>query len=220
MDEHTLDDHLFPLADEWQVGERVADQYEITDVHRGGMGVVYRARHLGWDVDVAIKRPRPELFHAQADRDRFVREARTWVDLGLHPHVCNCHYVRSIGDVPSVVAEYVEGGSLADWIRDRRLYAGSDAEVLARILDVAVQSAWGLAHAHELGVVHRDVKPANILVGTEVKVTDFGLAGAAAGSYRGTRHYASPEQAAGEVTDARGDVVCADVVDRGGRELG
>jgi WD40 repeat protein len=204
-DDATLDDSA-PVATGWRVGERVAGQYEITAIHRGGMGVVHRARHLGWDTDVAVKRPRPELFRTDADRERFAREARTWIDLGLHPHVCNCHYVRTFDGVPHVVAEYVPGGSLADWIRDRRLYAGSGGEVLARILDVAVQAAWGLAHAHALGVVHRDVKPANILVGDEVKVTDFGLAGAAAGPYRGTRHYASPEQAAGERTGPAGDV--------------
>ena len=206
MDEHTLDGDPPALLVEWNVGDRVLDQYEITGVHRGGMGVVYRARHLGWDVDVAVKRPRPELFRTPANRDRFAREARTWVDIGLHPHVCNCHYVRTIDGVPAVVAEYVHGGSLADWIRDRRLYAGSEREVFARIADLAVQAAWGLAHAHALGVVHRDVKPANILVGDDVKITDFGLAGAATGSYRGTRQYASPEQAAGKTTGTRSDV--------------
>ncbi|WP_103355873.1 protein kinase [Amycolatopsis sp. CA-128772] len=203
-DDATLDPA--PTTTGWHVGDRIAGQYEITAIHRGGMGVVHRARHLGWDTDVAIKRPRPELFRTAADRDRFVREARTWIDLGLHPHVCNCHYVRTLDGVPHVVAEYVQGGSLADRIRDRRLYAGSGREVLARILDFAIQAAWGLAHAHALGVVHRDVKPANILVGADVKVTDFGLAGAAAGPYRGTRHYASPQQAAGEHTGPEGDV--------------
>ena len=204
-DDATLDDAA-PATAGWRVGDRIAGQYEITEIHRGGMGVVHRARHLGWDTDVAVKRPRPELFRTGADRDRFVREARTWIDLGLHPHVCNCHYVRTLDGVPHVVAEYVPGGSLADRIRDRRLYAGSGRDVLARILDVAVQTAWGLAHAHALGVVHRDVKPANILVGDDVKVTDFGLAGATAGPYRGTRHYASPEQAAGEHSGPAGDV--------------
>ncbi|MEV7044044.1 protein kinase [Amycolatopsis sp. NPDC051061] len=204
-DDATLDGSA-PATPGWRVGDRIAGRYEITAIHRGGMGVVHRAHHLGWDADVAIKRPRPELFRTDADRERFVREARTWIDLGLHPHVCNCHYVRTLDGVPHVVAEYVPGGSLADRIRDRRLYAGSGREVLARILDVAVQAAWGLAHAHALGVVHRDVKPANLLVGDDVKVTDFGLAGAAAGPYRGTRHYASPEQAAGEHTGPAGDV--------------
>lgn len=203
-DDATLD--ATPPAIGWHVGDRIAGQYEITASHRGGMGVVHRAHHLGWDTDVAIKRPRPELFRTGADRDRFVREARTWIDLGLHPHVCNCHYVRTLDGVPHVVAEYVPGGSLADRIRDRRLYTGSEREALARILDVAIQAAWGLAHAHALGVVHRDVKPANILVGDDVKVTDFGLAGAAAGPYRGTRHYASPQQAAGEQTGPAGDI--------------
>ncbi|MEU9020167.1 serine/threonine-protein kinase [Actinomadura sp. NPDC048394] len=173
-------------GDAWRVGQVVDGRYKVLQVHEGGaMGVVYRVRHLEWATDLAVKCPRPELFTAEAQRDRFIAEAEIWVSLGLHPNVCGCHYVRVLDGVPRVFAEYVPGGSLRDWIDDRRLYAGGPAEALARILDVAVQFAWGLAHAHDRGVVHQDVKPANVLMdGTAdravAKVTDFGLARARA----------------------------------------
>ncbi|MEU4767614.1 serine/threonine-protein kinase [Actinosynnema sp. NPDC023794] len=164
----------------WRVGEVVDGRYEVLRVHAsGGMGLVYRVRHLEWGTDLAVKCPRPELFETQAQRALFVDEARVWVDLGLHPNVCGCHYVRDLDGLPGVFAEYVPGGSLRDWIDDRRLYAGPGAP--ARMLDIAVQFAWGLAHAHDRGYVHQDVKPGNVLLdttpaGVVAKVTDFGLA--------------------------------------------
>lgn len=170
----------------WRVGEVVDRRYEVLRVHEhGGMGLVYRVRHLEWGTDLAVKCPRPEAFGSEAQRELFVAEAEIWVSLGLHPNVCGCHYVRVLDGIPRVFAEYVPGGSLRDWIDDRRLYAGDRAGVLARILDVAVQFAWGLAHAHDHGLVHQDVKPGNVLLdvatgGVTAKVTDFGLARAKA----------------------------------------
>ncbi|MFF4924114.1 WD40 repeat domain-containing serine/threonine-protein kinase [Kitasatospora sp. NPDC001261] len=199
----------------WSVGEVVADQYRVLRVHtEGGMGVVYRVRHLEWDVDLAVKCPRPELFGTPEQQERFVREAETWVSLGLHPHVCGCHYVRVLDGLPRVFAEYLPGGSLREWIDDRRLYAGGPAESTARILRLAVEAAWGLRHAHGRGLVHQDVKPANVLLDLDgtAKVTDFGLAQArATGGERVsgggmTMAYASPEQARREPLDHRTDL--------------
>jgi hypothetical protein len=126
--------------------------------------------------------------------------------------------------VPRVFAEYLPGGSLREWIDDRRLYAGTEGEALARILDLAVQTAWGLQHAHDHGLVHQDVKPANVLLDADgtAKVTDFGLARGrpvqgppgSAGTALSvpvaggglTPAYASPEQSAGRTLGRRTDV--------------
>ncbi|MGK3203189.1 protein kinase domain-containing protein [Amycolatopsis sp. MEPSY49] len=183
----------------WQPGETVLGLYEVKDVRSGGMGVVHRVRHLDWQVDLAVKTPHPEWITTAADRRHFEREAGTWVNLGLHPNTVNCVYVRTIGEVPRVFAEWVDGGSLAEAVRQGNLTP-------ARILDVAIQTAWGLAHAHEAGLVHQDVKPANVMLDPDgaAKVTDFGLAKAmrpeedmpAGVSFAGmTPAYSSPEQA-------------------------
>jgi WD40 repeat protein/serine/threonine protein kinase len=157
----------------------VADLYEIRHVHKnGGMGLVYRVHHRGWGVDLALKCPRPRLFQSEKLKVLFEREAETWVRLGLHPHIVSCYYVRRLDGMPRIFAEYVEGGTLEDWIRQGRLYAGEPGEILARLLDVAIQFAWGQHYAHEQGLVHLDVKPANVLMTPtgQAKVTDFGLA--------------------------------------------
>ncbi|MDT9687357.1 protein kinase [Streptomyces sp. P9(2023)] len=212
----------------WRVGDVVDGRYEVLRVHeQGGMGLVHRVRHLEWGTDLAVKSPRPELLATDGFLDRFVAEAETWVSLGLHPHVCGCHYVRSLDGTPRVFAEYVAGGSLAEWIRDGRLYAGGEAAARARIVDFAIQMAWGLEHAHSRGLVHQDVKPGNALVDEDgtVKVTDFGLARAAGAGSPGapvgtelpggtvlvTRGglslpYASPEQVAGGRLGRRTDL--------------
>ena len=168
---------------EWNVGDVILDLYEVRKVHHGGgMGLVYQVHHRDWNMDLAVKSPRVEYFRTPAHKENFVRECLTWVGLGLHPHIVCCYYVRVLGGVPRVFAEYVEGGSLKDWIDSRKLYEGGEEEALKRMLDVAIQFAWGLHYAHEQGLVHQDVKPANLLMTPEgiAKVTDFGLAKARA----------------------------------------
>jgi WD40 repeat protein/serine/threonine protein kinase len=168
---------------EWQIGDLVAGIYDVVDVVRtGGMGVVYQVRHRGWDVDLAVKVPRPDLVTTAAGLANFTAEAESWVGLGLHPHTVNCVYVQTLDGLPRVFAEWVEGGTLADWIRDGRLYEGGPGVALARMLDVAVQVAWGLEHAHAHRLIHQDVKPANVMMTPDgtAKVTDFGLARARA----------------------------------------
>ncbi|MBM2615521.1 protein kinase [Actinoplanes sp. LDG1-06] len=178
----------------WTTGEIVLGQYQVLgEPLGGGMGVVHRVRHLGWEVDLAVKTPR-----ATASFTRFETEAGTWVGLGLHPHTVNCVYVRTVEGTPRVFAEWVAGGSLAEAIRDGRLDR-------AAMLDVAIQTAWGLRHAHDNGLVHQDMKPANVMLEPDgtAKVTDFGLAVAASeGTVSGgTPAYCSPEQAAAAAGD-------------------
>ncbi|MFG2435848.1 protein kinase [Streptomyces sp. NPDC048508] len=160
----------------WRRGDVILDLYEVLDVVRtGGLGLVHRVHHRGWDIDLAVKTPRPAVVRSPDGIEDFEREAEVWVGLGLHPHIANCAYVRTLEGVPRVFAEWADGGSLAEAVRNRTLY-GDDP--LATQLDVAIQSAWGLDHAHDNGVVHQDVKPANVMLTRDgtVKVTDFGLA--------------------------------------------
>jgi WD40 repeat protein/serine/threonine protein kinase len=166
----------------WNVGDTILDLYRVTEIlGEGGFGKVYKVRHQGWNLDLAMKIPKPEIVSAAGGVEGFEQEAEIWVNLGLHPHIVSCYYVRRIDTAPAVFAEYLAGGSLHDWIRSRRLYTETSAifqTPLQRLLDVAIQSAWGLHYAHEQGLVHQDVKPANLLLTADgmVKITDFGIA--------------------------------------------
>lgn len=214
-------------ADGWRAGAVVDGRYRVVgEIGRGGMGVVHRVRHLGWDVEMAVKSALEKVFRSADGQELFVQEAQAWVSLGLHPNICVCYYVRLLDGVPRVFAEYVPGGSLREWIDDGRLYADGTRPALARILDVAIQVARGLGHAHAKGLVHQDVKPANVLLdhsGT-AKITDFGLARSKAALAASaavpapgdlsvavtnggmTPAYASPEQLAGRPLRRRSDI--------------
>lgn len=216
-------------TEEWRVGDVILDTYEVKEVFRGGaMGLVYRVFHRNWNVDLIVKTPRKEYYDTETHKQNFIREAETWIDLGLHPHIVSCYYVREIDSIPRVFAEFVEGGALKDWIGENgegRLYEGGKKKALERILDIAIQFAWGLHFAHEKGLVHQDVKPANVLVTSDgtVKVTDFGLAraGGVVSQSGGrlnvdgsvlvesggmTPAYASPEQASGRPLSRKTDI--------------
>jgi WD40 repeat protein/serine/threonine protein kinase len=167
----------------WNVGDTILDLYRVTDIlGQGSFGKVYKVRHQGWNLDLAMKIPLPKTVMAAGGVESFEQEAETWVNLGLHPHIVSCYYVRRIDAAPAVFAEYLAGGSLHDWISRRRLYTETSAVFqtpLQRMLDVAIQFAWGLHYAHEQGLIHQDVKPANVMMTADggVKITDFGLAG-------------------------------------------
>ncbi len=173
----------------WQLGDVILDRYEVKQVFTGGgMGLVYRVHHRDWAMDLAVKSPRPEFFQTQQHIENFEREAETWVNLGLHPHIVSCYYVRRLGGIPRIFAEFVEGGTLADWIRTKKLYDGDKEKALERVIDVAIQFAWGLQYAHDKGLVHQDVKPGNVLLSPDgtAKVSDFGLANARRASAEST----------------------------------
>lgn len=199
---------------EFQLGSTVLGTYRIDACFRsGGMGLVYRAAHLNWNMDLAIKHPRQELMQNSGAIETFRRECELWEEVGLHPNIVSFFYLRDIESIPCVVSEFVEGGSLADAIRVKSLYTGEDDAIVSRILTIAAQMAWGLEKAASIGLIHCDFKPGNVLLtphGT-AKVNDFGLAvlmrgasGAKAGGY--TPLYASPEQLRGGALDTTTDI--------------
>jgi serine/threonine protein kinase len=184
--------------------------YQVTEViGRGGYGVVLKAFDPSLHRFVAIKVLVPQFATSMAARIRFAREARAAAAIS-HEHVVAIHGVAEANGVPYLVMEYVAGISLQE-----RLDRQGPLE-LQEILRIGLQTASGLAAAHAQGLVHRDVKPANILLenGMErVKITDFGLARAAddasltlSGAVAGTPPYMAPEQARGEHVDHRSDL--------------
>ena len=164
-------------------GELLMNTYRIdSNQIDGGMGSVWKVHHIGWNVDLAMKRPQPQLFSDERSKDNFIKECQTWIDLGLHPNIVSCYYVREIEGVPTIFSEWMENGSLENRIQDGSLYEGAEADVNARLLDIAIQYARGLHYAHEKGLIHQDVKPDNLLLtgDWEAKAADFGLAKARA----------------------------------------
>jgi WD40 repeat protein/serine/threonine protein kinase len=184
------------------------DHYEVLEVVGwGGTGVVLKARDTKLQRIVAIKVLAPQLAASAAARSRFVGEAQAAAAV-RDDHVVAIHAVGDECPAPYLVMEFVSGVTLQDRLRQ------AGALELKEILRVGAQVAKGLQAAHAQGLVHRDVKPANVLLENgiqRVKLTDFGLAGAAAGLpssgvIAGTPLYMSPEQARGEPTDQRSDL--------------
>ena len=184
--------------------------FEVTEViGSGGMGMVLKARDPALDRHVAIKILAPHLASSATARRRFAREARA-AAAGIHDHVIAIYQVSEHQELPYLVMPYLPDPSLQQRLdRDGKLD-------LESALSIALQVAGGLGAAHAQGLIHRDVKPANVLLaqGTErAIITDFGLARAAddasltsSGVLAGTPHYMSPEQARGEPVDFRSDL--------------
>ena len=183
-----------------KVEEAVAGEYEIQGlIGRGGMATVFLGRELALERDVAIKVMAPHVLRSYGMADRFKREARVAAALS-HPNIIPIHAVRESGSLVCLVMKRLTGRSLDQIIRDHHPIPVAMAQVILR--DIAA----GLEFAHQRGVIHRDVKPANILVDQNgaVVVTDFGIAKArevdaltASGTSIGTPAYMSPEQAMG-----------------------
>jgi len=191
------------------------------ELGEGGMGKVQLVRSRSTGERFAVKRTK---FREWAGQRNFLLELQVWYGLPRYPHLVECRFFRTLQDDATgeseiaIFAEYVPAGSLADWIEGRKLSR------LDQILDVAIQFAWGLHAAHELRVVHQDVKPGNVLLSSDqiVKVADFGLARARArageetssdsppnilvSSGGMTRAYCSPEQFAGERLNHKTDI--------------
>lgn len=201
-------EHLEPSDDPTVLGR--LGSYDVLDViGRGGMGVVLKGFDRELKRFVAIKALAPHLAHSALARKRFAREAQAAAAV-VNLHVIAIHQVQPNGQLPFLVMPLLDGESLA-----QRLKAQGALE-LKEVLRIGMQAAEGLAAAHGQGLIHRDVKPANILLEMGVEravLTDFGLARAADdvsmtrwGIIAGTPEYMSPEQARGEALDGRSDL--------------
>ena len=196
----------------------LGDYQLLNCLGEGGMGVVFRARHRRMDRIVAVKMVRPETLGAAVTIGRFEREVRLLAQLS-HPNIVAAFDAGEVEGVPYLVMEYVEGADLASVV------AQQGPLPVERAVNYVLQAAAGLHHAHERGLVHRDVKPHNLLLTRQgvVKVLDLGLArmvgaeskvegeGASyrtqSGTVLGTFHYMAPEQALNSKNaDRRSDV--------------
>ncbi len=201
-------EHLEPSEDANVLGQ-LGGYDVLAIIGRGGMGVVLKAFDRELKRFVAIKALSPHLAHSSVARKRFAREAQAAAAV-VNPHVIAIHHVQPTGRLPFLIMPLLTGESLA-----QRLKSRAPLE-LTEVLRIGMQVAVGLAAAHDQGLVHRDVKPANIFLekGVErVVITDFGLARAAddvsmtrMGVVAGTPEYMSPEQARGEALDGRSDL--------------
>jgi serine/threonine protein kinase len=184
-------------------------RYRIENVlGRGGMASVYLARDEELERPVAVKVLAEHLAHQADFHDRFLREARLAAQLS-HPNVVQVFDVGEEDGSPFIVMECVEGSTLADELKERGRLDPDE------VVDLALQICGGLEHAHAAGLVHRDIKPQNLLLRPDgtVKIADFGIARAAEttrftqmGSVMGTAAYLSPEQALAEEVTAAADL--------------
>lgn len=206
-----------PSREFLDVQAALAGEYSLQrELGRGGMGVVYLARDVQLDRDVAIKVLPTHLAGDVAARERFVREARTAAGLS-HPHIVPIHRVGEAGGFVFFVMSHVEGETLGERLRSRGPLSAADAMRVLR------EVAWALAYAHGRGIVHGDVKPDNIMLeaGTgRALVTDFGIARGGrnpdpvsdSATLMGTAQFMSPEQAANLPVDGRSDLYALGVV--------
>lgn len=197
-----------------EIGEIISHYRILAALGSGGMGKVFLAEDTKLGRKTALKFLSPAFASDRDHADRFVREARASSFLN-HPNICTIYEINESSDPPFIAMEYVEGETVAEMIRRRK-------RSLRQTLDIAIQVAEALGEAHSNGIIHRDVKPANIVVSGRgrVKILDFGLAKRTAlfdeagsssfqtnaGVVLGTASYMSPEQARGLEVDVRSDI--------------
>jgi serine/threonine protein kinase/Tfp pilus assembly protein PilF len=190
------------------VGKTISHYKILEKLGEGGMGIVYKAQDLKLDRFVALKFLPSHLTTSEEEKQRFIHEAKAASALD-HNNICAIHEIDEIEDGQLFISmAYYEGETLDKRIKEKPL-------PIEEAIDIAIQIAQGLAKAHEKEIVHRDVKPANIMLTKEgvVKVLDFGLAKLSKqtkltkeGTTLGTITYMSPEQARGEAVDQRTDI--------------
>jgi serine/threonine-protein kinase len=192
-----------------KIGQIIKERYEIAEIlGEGGMAFVYKARDKQLQRDVAIKTLKPNYVNQEKFVDRFRREAQTAANLN-HPNIVQI-FDWGIEDEPYFVMEYIEGNTLTSIISGNRTVGLND------ILYIGSQVANGLKEAHKHGLVHRDIKPGNIMITPDgkVKVTDFGIVSlqneesdiTKTGAVLGTASYISPEQAQGKAVSFESDL--------------
>ena len=192
-----------------KIGQIIKDRYEIEEIlGEGGMAFVYRAKDRQLQRTVAIKTLKPNYVSQEKFVDRFRREAQTAANLN-HPNIVQI-FDWGIEDEPYFVMEYIEGNTLTSIISSNRTVGLND------ILYIGSQVASGLKEAHKHGLVHRDIKPGNIMItpSGKVKVTDFGIVSlqneesdiTKTGAVLGTASYISPEQAQGKAVSFESDL--------------
>ncbi|NBC66132.1 MAG: protein kinase [Bacteroidetes bacterium] len=188
--------------------------YEILEkIGEGGMGVVYKAQDTKLDRTVALKFLPPHLTKSKKDRKRFLREAKSAAALN-HPNICTIHAVEEHEGKDFISMEYIDGQTLRENLESGKITFDS-------ALEYAVQIAEALSKAHDKGIIHRDIKPGNIMIdaNNQVKVMDFGLAKMTnsapitqTGATVGTMAYMAPEQIEGKQIDPRADLFSFGVV--------
>ncbi len=215
------------------IGRQLSHYKVLSEVSRGSMGIVYRALDVKLNREVAIKVLSPELTDNAERKRRFVQEAQATAALE-HPHIAVIYEIDDADadaeteaeGVTFIAMELIRGDKLSDLLAKEKL-------TVARALEIAIEIAEGLSRAHERGIVHRNLKPANIMITYDghVKIIDFGLAklmerampedsdvaaavrdGTASGVVMGTTSYMSPEQARGLEVDHRSDIFSFGIV--------
>ena len=197
------------------VGETLNDRYKILEkIGTGGMAIVYKAHDGVLDRDVAVKVLRQAFDSESAIVSNFIKEARSSASL-VHPNVVSVYDVCEHGGFNYMVMELVDGKTLKEYIKKNPRLPWHEA------CNYAIQIGQGIQAAHERNIIHRDIKPQNIIMDSSgtLKVTDFGIAKAvegdkaiAGGTAMGSVHYISPEQARGGFTDFRSDIYSLGVV--------
>lgn len=196
------------------IGERVSGRYKIIDkVGSGGMANVYLAEDLILEREVAVKMMALDFQEDQSNYRRFQREAASTTEL-THPNIVNVYDVGE-GDHPYIVMEYIAGLDLKEYIQENHPIS------YKKVLDIMKQILSAIAYAHANGVIHRDIKPHNILIDKDnhVKITDFGIAVALSqnsitqtNSLLGSVQYISPEQARGNMVTKQSDIYSLGIV--------
>lgn len=164
------------LEGDWAPGRILLGELAVERVlGSGGFGDVVLVQSIRSGERYAAKRIRATDLVAQG---RFLTEAQRWLALPEHPHINTCRFIRTADRALVIFSDYIDGGSLADWIGSRRLYDAGESDVTARLVDIAVQVAWGLEAALKMGLLHLDVKPSNVLLSPDgvAQITDFGMA--------------------------------------------